>query len=231
MKDILISLENSKLSSFQVVEKLYLELQTRYIQIIEYNNAQAIARINNTNVIKFSSVLSQISFGQLIVQEILHHSAALLQWLSYPHTVPIVIIHVDSHNDLRSPNLIKKSSIIIDRWTRKPVYPNILESVKNAIDSTSIEIGSFLTLALYWLPVKALIWIYPDTVEPVIKGCKNPATVNVGWNVTDEFDFKYKRLCVSPLYSLKYGIPIYICEKDWQIFDAIKKTYFWEIIF
>lgn len=221
-----ISTLNSQISNSSIEAYLQLELQTKHVNHIHFNANHVIIQLNDQYQNNFLQVIANTQIGHISIFEVLHHSATLLHWLYWPPQKPCVIVHIDSHNDLRSPNILQREYQRVDHWTSKPVSPFNIESVKSAIQSTSIEIGSYLTLALYWLPIKALIWICPPTVKPNINRVENPAAIHIGWTKTDELDSMSKRLSVTPLDSTRYGIPVYICRESWQIEKAIKDLKF-----
>lgn len=89
----------------------------------------------------------------------LNDSWTLYEWLRWYERSDtrefdkLTIIHLDEHDDMMSPHLLEKEGVLFDFFTNDSVDFKS-ESVFNAIMSSSIEIGSFVTLFLYFLSNK-----------------------------------------------------------------------------
>jgi hypothetical protein len=90
------------------------------------------------------------------------------KWWSNLKTIPniIHIIHFDDHKDLMSPLLTYNNGKILDMITRKVVDLKNPESVKSAIESGAIGIGSFITAFLVLLEKKSRVYIHHVTKRP-----------------------------------------------------------------
>ncbi|WES96543.1 hypothetical protein P2W68_17055 [Chryseobacterium arthrosphaerae] len=64
----------------------------------------------------------------------------------------IVILHIDDHTDCMSPLLFKKDNLFINPFNNEEVNLFNPNTVRRAIESGAISIGSFMTLFLHSMP-------------------------------------------------------------------------------
>ena len=144
----------------------------------------------------FSEVISETSIESVPIIETWHHSAVLPRWLDFLRDRDdLAVLHVDSHSDLGSPNLIKDAAgQVIDRWTEKPVSASSSTSVRSAVDSSAIEIGNYLTAAIFLLPIRGIAWFSPPVDESSIQ--LEPATLGLmlEWSESDPLNSSLCRL-------------------------------------
>jgi hypothetical protein len=77
------------------------------------------------------------------------------QWLArHPRSVTegLVVLHVDDHRDLAPPRLFVEDGVLRDAVNAAPVDLGDSESVRQAILSGALGMGSFLTPFLYFVP-------------------------------------------------------------------------------
>lgn len=187
------------------------ELQARPIERIEV--CGSVARVILSEDRGFSKVLNESLIDHINFEETVHHSAALHSWLRSSRTSrSLVVIHVDTHNDLGSPNLIcAGDGAVYDRWTRHYVRPSDLDSVRSAIDSSAIEIGSFLTAAIAWLPIAAIIWISPSIQTATLWGTRSKRSfVRIERNTTDRLNKTLLRLSAQPGRNESDSVPLHV---------------------
>jgi len=86
----------------------------------------------------------------------LNDSWTLYEWLRWFERTDkknfdkLTIIHLDEHDDMMSPHLLQKNEGLFDFFTND-IIDFTSRKVFNSIESSSIEIGSFVTLFLYFL--------------------------------------------------------------------------------
>lgn len=195
-----------------VFEILHREFQVQKIQSIHVNEIEAVIKVEDPSE-KRSNILNTIYISNIRIDVVNHHSALLPIWLSLKSDNQFfTILHIDAHNDLGSPNLLKIEDKFIDRWTGDIVIPSQIKTVRKAIDSASIEIGSFLTTALNWLPIISLIWVYPEENKGYVRGVLNPSGICLKWLNSDFLDTQIERLNVIPIIDNKYDIAIHVVK-------------------
>lgn len=173
------------------------ELQTENILSVEVEEEIVTVHLAASKKSK-SKVLYSECIGSVPVTVVSHHSSLLPVWLQLlRETKDISIVHIDRHSDLDMPNLIKVSDTVYDRWTKLPVHWQLMDSVSNAVDSSAIEIGNFLTVALYLLNIKSLLWLHPADVIPIFR----ETALSVGWTGIDPLFSEIRRLAISPIYE------------------------------
>lgn len=189
------------------------ELQTLDVRRIA-RRADRVAVEVSDEVPPMSQVLAANVVAGLPFEEVWHHSAVLPRWLAMFRDGPAVyIVHVDSHDDLGSPNLVPSTGGgLCDRWTGAPVDPQDQASVRAAIDSSAIEIGSYLTLALYWLPVVGLALVFPAASQANIACARASAALTVEWAAGDALHHMVRRLRCTRATAGEGGVPAVRCE-------------------
>ncbi|MDP2361635.1 MAG: hypothetical protein Q8O14_12945 [bacterium] len=189
------------------------ELQILDVIRIEFLPGRVICE-TSACVPPLSTVLATHTSGSVIAVEVIHHAAILPHFLSmFLNGPPVYIIHADSHDDLGSPNVVPDATgRLIDRWTGKTVSPQEPFTVRSAVDSSAIEIGSYLTLALHLLPVIGIAFVFPDHSTANIAGVRNPSSITVGWAEDDLLNRGVRRLRCRPSRDGSNGIPILRCD-------------------
>jgi hypothetical protein len=138
------------------------------------------------------------------------HSALLPVWLEQFHKERgLLHVHIDRHSDLGMPNLLRVGDKLVDRFSDCGVTPSDLESVILAVNSTAIEIGNFLTLALKWLSIKTLVWLHPPEIEPVTRGIG----LRIGWTGVDPLFSSDLRLEASPILDGNFDVALHVSSK------------------
>jgi len=203
-------------------EALFGELQVHRIISVNICDNEAIVEIDDSD--KRSAVLYTSKVAGIKLDIVKHHSALLPVWLSLkPSDKPFTIVHIDTHNDLGMPNLLRCEDKLIDRWTGNIVSPCIRSTVVQAIDSAAIEIGSYLTVALYWLPVTNLIWLCPEESTGVVRGMVNPRGLRLEWLYLDSLDSRVERLTTIPVSSDSYKTKIHVVKTTDEIREILLK--------
>ena len=65
---------------------------------------------------------------------------------------PLTILHVDDHRDLASPRLFRRDGEWVDPIGGRPFDLESPDSVRSAVESGAVGMGSFLTPFLHWFP-------------------------------------------------------------------------------
>ena len=65
---------------------------------------------------------------------------------------PLTILHVDDHRDLASPRLFRRDEEWVDPISGRPFDLELPDSVRSAVESGAVGMGSFLTPFLHWFP-------------------------------------------------------------------------------
>ena len=65
---------------------------------------------------------------------------------------PLTILHVDDHRDLGAPRLFQRDNQLFDPITNRPFDVRRPETVKSALDSGAVGMGSFMTPVLHSFP-------------------------------------------------------------------------------
>jgi hypothetical protein len=187
------------------------ELQTCVIDSVTFCSNLVEVEVECPN---FSQIISETEIEGIPLIETLHHSAVLPRWLHLLRgEADLAVLHVDSHSDLGSPNLVMDSSgYVVDRWTRERVLASDLATVRRAVDSSAIEIGNYLTAALFLLPIRGVAWVH----LPVDRNFSRPDPSVLGlrleWSNSDPLDSSLRRVC-----AIRGGPP-----KDLWFVDASK---------
>ena len=206
----------------EIEDVIYRELQTLHILSIELLPELAVVEVADD--CQHSVVLQDRVIHSIPVVEVEHHSALLTTWLPWcGSSTPLTVIHVDSHNDLGRPNLKLHGDSLVDRWTGKTVDPADANSVRRALDSTSIEIGNYLTMALYWLPISHLIWICPAASGGGIRKQSNPAGLRLEWGFSDPIHSRVRRLTVIPVNSRPYDVSCRILKDPTSLLAVLRE--------
>lgn len=77
------------------------------------------------------------------------------EWIArarWPGDAPLTILHIDDHRDLGSPRLFRRGTELIDPITGEPFDLVDPASVRAAIESGAVGMGSFLTPFLHKFP-------------------------------------------------------------------------------
>jgi hypothetical protein len=202
----------------KVPDALYRELQA--CKILSVHTCDGVAVVEIEDCEKISTPLDTSQLAHIRVDYVNHHSALLPGWLSLKSGMcNFTIIHMDTHNDLGRPNLLRHGDQLFDRWTGNIVHPDKMSTVCQAIDSTAIEIGNYLTMALYWLPVTRLIWVCPENSRGVVRSMVNPRGLRLLWSHSDPLDTSVERLDVHPIADDPYDIAIQIVKTP----DSLRK--------
>jgi len=120
----------------------------------------------------------------------------------------LVLVHVDRHSDLGMPNLLRVDGRVVDRFSGREVDPSDPGSIALAVDSTAIEIGSFLTLAIAWLPLETLVWVHPLGLVPTTKG----TGLCLGWTGIDPLLSLERRLRAEPVCTEDFDVALHVCS-------------------
>lgn len=216
-------------TAHNIYEALYQELQTHQIISIKLFDGMAVVKVNKCA--KRSAVRQTMQIAGIPVVDVDHHSALLPGWLSLrtPKRF-LTIVHIDAHNDLGCPNLLRHGELLIDRWTGEIVDPDAPPTVHSAVDSTAIEIGSYLTMALYWLPVTRLIWLCPEKNTGVVRSVTNPCGLRLGWSYSDALDNRVERLSVIPVLEDASSILVRIVKSTEALRNALKEQFIGDIV-
>jgi len=202
----------------KVQEALYHEFQACKILSVSMYEGVAVVEIEDRE--RISTLLETSQLAHIRVDYVDHHSALLPGWLSLDSGKGnFTIIHVDAHNDLGRPNLLRYGVHLVDRWTGNIVRPVEMSTVLSAIDSTAIEIGSYLTMALYWLPITHLIWVCPEDNLGLVRNKMNPRGLRLQWSHSDPLNSSVERLGVQPVDDEPYDTSIQIVKN----FDSLSK--------
>jgi frataxin-like iron-binding protein CyaY len=208
--------------SEDVVKELYRELQVHRIISIQINDGIAIVEIDNCE--QYSLIMKTTRVSNFDIIFVNHHSALLQIWLSLKmHDRKITLIHVDSHNDLGSPNVIRRDNQLIDRWTGNFVNPAEIPTIIQAIQSAAIEIGSYLTMALFLLPVSHLIWLCPEKSPGIVRGMENPCGLRLDWSHSDTLDSNIKRLNALPIIDNSFKIEFNVIKNPSKLREFLLK--------
>lgn len=152
----------------------------------------------------FSEVISEHMIDNIRFIETYHHSAVLLNWMSLPRNQDYLVLHVDSHRDLARPNLLMDTNnLIVDRWTGDLVSPNDISSLKQAVDSSAIEIGSFLTAAILFIPICGVVWFHPPSDKSSARAGSRMQGLQLNWSNCDPLDSSVRRLNATFGHSSK----------------------------
>ncbi|MCK9631683.1 MAG: UPF0489 family protein [Methanoregula sp.] len=201
---------------------LYRELQVHRFNSIQINNGIAIVEIENSE--QLSIIKKTIRLANFDIIFVNHHSALLQIWLSLKmHDRKITLIHVDSHNDLGSPNVIRRDNQLIDRWTGNSINPAEIPTIIQAIESAAIEIGSYLTMALFLLPVSHLIWLCPEKSPGLVQGMENPCGLRLDWSHSDTLDSNIKRLNALPIIDNSFEIEFNVIKNPSKLRELLLK--------
>lgn len=142
------------------------------------------------------------------------HSALLPVWLDqFQREKDLLEVHVDRHSDLGMPNVLLVDGKHIDRFSGCDVNPIIPASVALAVDSTAIEIGNFLTIALKWLSIKTLVWIHPFDLKPVTKGIG----LRLGWTGIDPLLSSERRFKADPVSGGDFDVSLHILSRFYDL--------------
>jgi hypothetical protein len=188
----------------EVPELLRRELQTVKILSIAVMSDHAIVEIAPATRRK-SAILRHEWISGVPMTVVDDHAALLPVWLGQALGAKrLLYIHVDHHSDLGMPNLFQSGGRLLDRFSGQEVNPSDLASVVFAVDSTAIEIGSFLTLALAWLSPEALVWLHPPGVEPATRA----VGLHLGWDGVDPLSSSDRRLKAMPVFGGDFQVAL-----------------------
>ncbi len=82
----------------------------------------------------------------------------------------VILLHVDDHRDLGAPRLLVRGGALVDAITGKGVSLHDPDSVRNAIDSGAIGMGSFMTPFIREIPeVRVRHLCQPPKVQQTIR--------------------------------------------------------------
>ena len=70
----------------------------------------------------------------------------------HPQDAPLTILHVDDHRDLAAPRLFRRAGGLVDPITGMPFDFSLPDTVRSAVESGAVGMGSFLTPFLHWFP-------------------------------------------------------------------------------
>jgi hypothetical protein len=182
----------------------------------------------------FSQLIAEAEIEGVPLVESLHHSALLPHWLRCLHGKgDLAVLHVDSHSDLGSPNLVMEpSAIVVDRWSREEVSVTDLTTVQRAVDSSAIEIGSYLTAALSLLPIRGVAWVH----APVDGNGSRPdppvRSLRLDWSNSDPLDSSLRRLCAIRNGLVEDGPPenVWFVDASTPVCDGLARLGDFKII-
>ncbi len=110
----------------------------------------------NNDITLADMVLAIRSSGRLLVS--LYDTWALYSWGEWlarqtgSGTASVVVLHVDDHQDLASPRIFIEDSVLRDPFTSESLELHNPHSVRSAILSGAVGMGSFMTPFLHTVP-------------------------------------------------------------------------------
>lgn len=108
------------------------------------------------NVTRSTMALAQRRCGRVLTSMYdtwtLHSWSERIEREGLTLSEPLTILHVDDHFDLGTPRLIIEEDCLLDLITTKRVHLDRAQSVREAILSGAIGMGSFLTPFVYYSP-------------------------------------------------------------------------------